>query len=97
MPPGHRAARIVSPDDGTTTIYASPREATRLRDLHTGADGRPLDATLQWLLGSLDGSDSGAEPIGLSTTVYGDGGPTMSPTRAEDVAPGRGRRPGDGR
>jgi hypothetical protein len=91
-PLGHRTARLVPPGDGTTAIYAAPRPETRLRDIKTGADGRALPEALRYLLGSLDGSDSGPQPRGLSTTVYGDGGPTLSPTRAEDVAPGRGRR-----
>lgn len=96
-PPGVRTARMVPPVDGTSKVYAVPREATLRRAVTTAEAGRALPDELQWLLGSLDGSDSGPEPLGVSATVYGDGGQVMSPTRAEDVAPGRGRRRGDGR
>jgi hypothetical protein len=86
-PLGHRTARTVRSGDATTS-YAGPRPETYLRDVHTGADGRPLPDELRYVLGS-----DGPVPGGLSTMTYGDEtGRTMSPIRSEDIAPGRGRR-----
>ncbi|HET9081119.1 MAG TPA: hypothetical protein VFO01_11485 [Trebonia sp.] len=64
--------------------------------LRTAArDSGPLDPTAYLAgLGQPATPPAGRES---SVQVYGDGGPTMSPTRAEDVAPGNGRGRSHGR
>jgi hypothetical protein len=92
-PVAARLAVMVAPDDSATTIYTSPQGALT-RAAARGAG--PMDPT-PYLVGLDDGLSPEAraqllarQQVPGQVTSYGDEtGRTMSPTRAQDIAPRR--------
>lgn len=80
-PPGIRRATLVHPDDSR---HHNGVLRTAARD-SSACDPSPY-------LTGLDGPETPAGGRESAVTAYGDGRGIMSPTRAEDVASGNGRR-----